>query len=311
MSAINCTAQVQSVAKIQEAVTAHTGHGVLVTWLFFNVAFSHLFLPLLVAALSFAKPKAEPTLINLVLTWILSGLVSSVLLYSGHAEGCEPPPLLCLSQASLYIAIPPITTMALLSAVLQVFFNVREKVYNDGEPQDHSIRRICLLVVPYVIYAIFATTTAASGAGTFTTTVSRTRRFFYCSVRSSFLTNAVIGFTAIVLFMILGFAIWTGVMLYKNWSKLHRPTKNRLDFPYIFRLGGFFVYNWTALGMAFLPKRALVVSDMFMGTMGVVVFLVFGSQTFVVQACLTSLNCFYRRNATVTRKTVEKMRMVA
>jgi len=299
------------VSQTQKPVTTYDTHSVLVTWLFFNIASSHLLLPLLVAALSFARPKAEPTLINLAVTWIFSGLVSSVLLYSGHAEGCEPPPLLCLSQASLYIAIPPMTTVALLSVVLQIFFNVREKIRDAPEPQNHSIRGICFLVVPYIIYAIFATTTAASGASSFERTVSRTRRFFYCSVRSSFLTNTVIGFCGIILFIILGFTAWTGMMLYRNWSKLHRPIKNRLDFGYIFRILGFVGYNLTALTMALLPKRALVVSDMAMATMGVVIFLIFGSQTSVLKACTTSLNPFYRRNATVTRKTVEKMRMVA
>ena len=142
MNASTCNAQLQNgwcpslsavfafilsflaVIAVQSPVTAHISRGALITWLSFNISSSQLFLPLLVAALSFAKPKAEPTLINLVLTWIVYGLVSSVLwviplrsaplqftfrirLYSGHAEGCEPPPLLCLSQASLYIAVPP------------------------------------------------------------------------------------------------------------------------------------------------------------------------------------------------------------
>jgi len=180
MSNISCPAdrlQLTQVDQDQHPVAAHS-HGVLVTWLFFNIASSQFFLPILMAALSFAKPRAESTLINLVITWIISGLVSSVLLYSGHAEGCEPPPLLCLSQGSLYIAVPSMTTVALFGAVLQVFFNVRQKVHQSLEPKDHSVRRICLLVAPYVTYAIFATVTAASGASTFETTVSRTRRFF-------------------------------------------------------------------------------------------------------------------------------------
>jgi len=305
-----CTAEQQQLAIDQKAVSGYTTHGVLVAWLFFNVASSHLFLPLLVAALSFSRPKVDPTIINLALTWIVSGLVSSILLYSGHSEGCEPPPILCLTQASLYIAIPTMTTVALLNAVLQVLFNVREKIHDTGGSSDHTIRRVFLLVSPYCIYAIFATVIAGTGAPSFGSTVSRTRRFFYCSVRSTFLTNTVIGFCAIVLLVILAISLYTGLLLYQNWSKLHKPIKDRLDFGGIFRVFGFFVYTIVALGMALLPKRALVVSDMAMSTMGVVLILFFGTRISVFRSCATSLNCFYRRNATVTRKTVEKMSMV-
>jgi len=312
MSALNCTADLQEIFAEQEPVSSYTTHSVLVTWLFFNVASSHLFLPLLVAALSFAKPKVEPTVINLVLTWIIYGLVSSILLYANHTEGCEPPPILCLTQASLYIALPPMTTVALMNAVLQNFFNVREKIHDSFEPKDHAIRRVIFLVSPYCIYAIFATTVAASGASSssFFSSVSRTRRFFYCSVRSAFLTNTVIGFCAIVLLVILGFSIWTGILLHQNWHKLHRPMKNRLDFGGIFRIFGFSVYTLVALSLALVHHQALVVSDMAMATMGFVIIFVFGSQKSVLQACSTSLNCFYLRNAKVTRKAVEKMRMV-
>jgi len=312
MNSSTCQVRLTQINTDQHPVTPPS-HGALIAWLFFNISASQLLLPVLVAALFCSKPRAEPTLINVVITWILSGLVSSILLYSGHAVGCEPPPLLCLTQASLYLAIPTMTSVALFSAILQIFFNVRQRLFpstNIAETKDHSIRRACLLVAPYIIYAIFATVIAASGAASFENTVSRTRRFFYCSVRSSFLTNTVIGFCAIVLLLTLAFAIWIIIMLRQNWARLHRSANERLDFGYIYRMLGFFFFNIIALSFALLPKTVLIMEDMTMSLMGYVVLVVFGSQETVLRACLTRLNCFYRRNVAVTSKAVDTMRMV-
>lgn len=294
----------------QEPLTPPT-HGVLVAWLFFYISASQLLLPILVAALFYSKPRAESTLINVLITWIVAGIVSSILLYSGHAVGCEPPPMLCLTQASLYIAIPPMACVAVFCAVLQIFFNVRQKLQQSIEDKDHTVRGVFFLVAPYIIYALFATTTAASGASTFVSTVSRSRRSFYCSVKSNFLTNTVIGFCSIVTLCTFGFAVGIVVLLYQNWAKLHRSVNGRLDFSHIFRMLGFHIYLWIALCMAFLPNKVLVVEDMLMAITGYVVIFTFGTRKTVLEACLTSLNCFYRRNTGVTSKAIDRMRMVA
>jgi len=285
-------------------------NGAFIAWLFLNISASQLLLPILVAALFYSKPRAESTLINVLITWIVAGIVSSILLYSGHAVGCEPPPLLCLTQASLYVAIPPMACVAVFCGVLQIFFNVRQKLKQSIEDKDHTVRGVCLLVAPYIIFALFATVTAASGASTFVSTVSRTRRFFYCSVKSAFLVNTVTGFCSIMTLCTFGFAFWIVVLMYQNWTRLHRSVNERLDFSYIFRMLGFHIYLWIALCMAFLPKKALIVEDMSMAITGYVVLFTFGTRNIVLQACLTSFNCFYRHNTGVTDKAIDKMRMV-
>ncbi|KIJ56832.1 hypothetical protein M422DRAFT_22969 [Sphaerobolus stellatus SS14] len=286
----------------------------IIAWQFFNISASQVLLPILVAALYFSSPRAPSMLINVVLTWIVYGLVASILLYSGHADpnSCEPPPLLCLMDASLYIALPTLVTTAIFNAVLQIFFDVRKKLAQSVDEKDHTVRRICMLVSPYIVYAIFATAIAASGAsGSYEKTVSRTRRIFYCSVRSNFLSNAVIGFCAIVLFTTLAFGVWTAVALKNHWTRLHRSVNSRLDFGYIFRMFGFFIYVFVALTLALLPKKVLVLEDMLMALMGYVVLLVFGTRRTILNACLTHLNCFYRYRKSRESKTADKMQMFA
>jgi hypothetical protein len=286
--------------------------GTLVAWLFFNISASQFFLPVFVAALFYTKPKSPRTLISVVFAWILYGLVSSILLYSGNADGCEPPPLLCLAQAALYIALPPMTTTALFCAILQIWFDIRQKLYHALEEKDHTIRRVCLLTAPYIIYAIFATVTAATGAASaFFNAVSRRRRTFYCSIREPLLTNIVVGYCTIILLAGLVFVVWIVMMLRQNWPKLHRSVTNTLDFGYIFRMLGFFFYNVLALSMALLPENALVVSDMFMSLSGYVVLFFFATRRTVLEVFLTRFNFMYRRNTARESKAAEQMRIVS
>jgi hypothetical protein len=283
----------------------------IIAWQFFNISSSQLLLPLLVAALYFSKPRAPAALINVILTWIIWGMVASVLLYSGHAFGCEPPPLLCLADASLYIALPTMATLAIFNAVLQIWFDVREKLALSVDEKDHTIRRVTLLVTPYIIYAIFATAVAASGASNFETIVSRTRRTFYCSVRSSFLISAIIGFSGLVLILTGVFTIWICVLLKQNWTRLHRSVNSRLDFSYIFRMFAFYIYTFIAMLMSFLPEEALIVEDMSMALMGYVILIIFATRKSVLEACLTHLNCFYRFGRAKEGKAADKMHIIA
>lgn len=54
-------------------------HATLITWLFLNISASQALLPILAAGLVFSRPRAEPTLINIIIGWIAYGLVSSIL----------------------------------------------------------------------------------------------------------------------------------------------------------------------------------------------------------------------------------------
>lgn len=52
----------------------------LTVWLFFQIAAGNVGLPLLVATFLFAKSvNRHPTLVNMCITWIISGISSSLL----------------------------------------------------------------------------------------------------------------------------------------------------------------------------------------------------------------------------------------
>jgi len=253
-------------------------HATLIAWLFLNISASQVLLPILVIGLFCSKPRAESTLINIVFGWIIYGIVSSILLYSHNQVGCEPPPILCLAQASLYISIPPLICTLLLNAVLQILLNLRERIVRSAEAKYHLVRKICLLLIPYIVYAFFATTIAAAGASSPVTTLSRTRRFFYCSIRSSFLVDSVMGFCMTILTITLIILVWIGYLLHKNWASLRQPGNDKFDFGYLYRMGVFYVYTVIILSLAFLPKNQLVAADVGMSTMGYATLVIFGSR---------------------------------
>lgn len=69
---------------VDEGVTAEqlgsSGTPFLAAWLFFQIAANHVFLPILIITFLFAKRAARhPAVINVCLTWVMSGIMSSIL----------------------------------------------------------------------------------------------------------------------------------------------------------------------------------------------------------------------------------------
>lgn len=254
-------------------------HAALVAWLFLNISASQALLPILLIGLCCAKPRGELTLINIVIGWILYGIVASILLYSHHEVGCEPPPIVCLTQAALYMAIPPLICTLMHNALLQILFNLRQVLGKSSESSYHSVRKVALLLVPYTVYALFATAVAATGSKSPDTTLSRTRRFFYCSVRSSFLVDSIIGYCMTLLVLALILIGFIGFSLRQNWSKLRRSGKDGFDFGYFYRVVIYYLYTFIVLSLAFLPKDQLFLADFGMSTMGYATFIIFGSRS--------------------------------
>lgn len=57
-----------------------SGTSFLAAWLFFQIAANHVFLPILVITFVFSKRAAKhPAVINICLTWIVTGVISSIL----------------------------------------------------------------------------------------------------------------------------------------------------------------------------------------------------------------------------------------
>ncbi|KZW03923.1 hypothetical protein EXIGLDRAFT_827865, partial [Exidia glandulosa HHB12029] len=271
-----------------ESRVGNPGNGVLTFYLILNLAPSHFFLPLLVITLLLARARRNVLLVNACITWIITGLVSCILLYSGHQTGPEPPTMVCISQASLLYAVPPMVATSILALVFQVWNNL---VWRPGEKTRGVVLSI-IVVLPYVVYFSFSAV-GAMIASREPTRVSRERRFFYCSINHEMFSNIVALFAAFLLVITTILEVWVGITVYRNnrYLKKNAPRplggidtdKRRMkpeDLQFALRVAIFGVYILIGLSLSLLSIAAPTspVPDVVFATMGIVVFLVFGTQ---------------------------------
>ncbi|KAH7103065.1 hypothetical protein BKA62DRAFT_698498 [Auriculariales sp. MPI-PUGE-AT-0066] len=268
------------------------GQAVLNLWLFFNIGPSHFLLPLLCISLLLARVRRNLLLVNVCITWCICGFASCMLLYAGKQTGPEPSTFLCIAQGSLLYAIPPLCSTAVCALVFSVWSNI---CWKRGE-RTRGFYLSILVISPYVVYFTFAAIGALLAAKE-PFRVSRTRRFFYCSIDHSGFSAALAIYSAIILLLtmvfniLIGITIWHNNRLLKEATRLPPQTtvtKNGLDkkglkpedVQFAIRLGIFGVYIVLGITLSLLSIAAptSAVPDMVFASMGLAVFLVFGSQ---------------------------------
>lgn len=271
-------------------------HGQLILYLVLNMWPSHFGLPMLLGIVLFSKRvKRHPTFMNLCVAFIITGFSSSLLVYARRTTGPEPSRMLCLLQASLLYGTPALISTAAFMLVLEMFFNVRAaffgEVYRDG---DHFFRSWAMLVSPYVAFFVSVLATATVGAAN-PQHVSRNRRFFYCSVQSSPLTNTLTTFSAIILLLTTVTIVWTAVLIYKRLMittvKAMRP-KWTMDLNLPLRIIGFGFYTIIAMSLSLLSIKApsSPAPDLVIAFAATLFMLVLGTQKDII-----SVICFWRR----------------
>jgi hypothetical protein len=276
-------------------IVVQANHATLVAWLVLNVWPSHFALPLLLLIITLSrKIQRHATFINMLIIWIIVGLSSSILLYAGDTTGPEPPKALCLFQASLLYTVPATASLAAFALVFEVFYLIWS-AYRERDPQRlGAFRKWMLVVIPYVGLGLFATATATVGYMN-PSSISRDRRFFYCSVESKALTDTLTLFSTVVLISTLGLETWIGLMLYKHWRILRENGLSKppggLNVSLVCRVVAFGTYVFLGISLSLLSMRApdSPVPDMALATMGSAVVLIFGTQRDILRAL-----CFWR-----------------
>jgi len=274
-------ATINLVPRISQTDVGTDAHGVLVFYFFLQIAGGHVFLPILVAIFTFSKRASRhPTLINLCLVWILSAVLSCILLYTGAHEGPEPPFGICLIQSSLVYGVPPMTATAVCALVFQIWLGLFKNKKEAVDPRWRSLRTTILLAAPYFVLGSWATASAWLGVQD-PKAVTRNRRFFYCSLSNSPLTNGIGLFTALILLVTMTFEIWIAVIVRKNWRDIRRTgTGGDVALELIFRVFLFGLYVILGMVLSILsivaPKSPL--PDLWVASVGMIVVIIFGSQ---------------------------------
>jgi hypothetical protein len=250
-------------------------------WIYFNLVANTVLLPLLVATFLFSKrAKRHPTLVNVCMTWILSGIFSLLLFYAGQARGPEPQKALCIAQTSLLYGITPMWATSGLVLLCHMILVIHNPTASVGR-----FKMVLMLSAPYIVQIGFSIT-ALIGSLQHPEHVSRHLRFFYCALHWRQLSMAMTLFTAIIGAAITITMIHLAVLLYRNWHGFrHAGRPSHVHGQLLLRVfifGGYIVFGFAVNIISMVAPHNLA-PDMYAATIGTVVFLVFATQADVLR----------------------------
>ncbi|KAF7365186.1 hypothetical protein MVEN_00390200 [Mycena venus] len=272
-------------------------------WIYFNLVSNTVLLPILVATFLFSKrAKRHPTLVNVCMTWILSGIFSLLLFYGGQARGTEwslvhtppatiftstsyvigpePQKPLCIAQTSLLYGITPMWAVAVLVLLYNMIL-----VINRPKLSISRLKMLVMLSAPYIVQIAFSAV-ALYGSIAHPERVTRARRFFYCTLKWHQLAMAMTVFTSIVGGIITIAMIYLAVLLYRNWHGFrHAGRPSHVHGQLLLRVfifGGYIVFGFAVNIISMVAPHNLA-PDMYAATIGTVIFFVFGTQADVIR----------------------------
>ncbi|KAF7313513.1 hypothetical protein HMN09_00507200 [Mycena chlorophos] len=264
-------------------------HEELVAFLVLNLWPSHFGLPLLLSVIVFSKKvHRHPTFLNLCVGFIFIGIASCLLLYAGKTTGPEPSKELCLFQASILYAFPPFASLLALMLILQMFLVVRASARKELNNVSHNGRTWAMLITPYIALIIGIVATIFVGVNN-PDAVSRSRRFFYCSVQSDPLSGTVAVVCAVFLLATVVLEIWTLVILFKT----YKLRKGALELNLPIRVLAFGLYVVIALSISVLSVTTpdSPIPDLVIACAATFIILIFGTQKDILRAL-----CFWRKD---------------
>ncbi|KAI0319263.1 hypothetical protein OF83DRAFT_1170343 [Amylostereum chailletii] len=259
---------------------------VVVAWFTLNIIGGHFLLPILVATFLFTKARRDVTLINLLITMILTSVFSCLLLYTGEYMGTPPNKSLCLFQAATVNAGPPMWSTAIVVFVLYIWSSIG---CGKVDPTRLNCGRVVMIVAPYAVFFPFLIVTILLG-GRHPETVTRSRRFLYCSTNQKPLDIASRVYTSINACIAVAFTVLIVIRFYRSYNYHRRasgtglPTNTlavRLCLFVLYSFIGLIFSAWNTFASHNVNTNA---RDMYIASLSITVFLIFGTQRDVFYA---------------------------
>ncbi|EKM51858.1 uncharacterized protein PHACADRAFT_262243 [Phanerochaete carnosa HHB-10118-sp] len=262
----------------------------LAVWLFFQIAAGHIALPILTATLLFAKTVRKiPALIVLCVTWIVSGVCSTILFYVGEHKGPEPGRGLCIAQAALLEAVPPMTCTALVVLayhVLRTYDDPDMGVQLHPRTRKEIIGLVSLCSLPFVMFGLFVAI-GVNIALQHPDKVNRAQRYFYCSLDWPALSDAVSVIATLLCLVALGIEIYVVAATTKWWRLLRRGghlTGEGLTFTIRVVFFTCFLFASTLINLVSIWAPIGALPDLLAASVGMALFLIFVSQPEILRA---------------------------
>jgi len=208
------------------------------------------------------------------------------LLYAGQSTGPEPDKTLCIAQTSLLYGAPPMWAVAILMLVYYVW-----TCYDTFRTPPNVITTYAMVIAPYLTLVFWSLATGVLAINN-AEKVNRSRRFFYCSINYSPLSNAMSIFTAIICLVITILEIRIAIILCRNWRGLKEAGEpNSPSVQLILRIifFGIYIFAGALFSLATMWDKSAI-PDIYGATVGCAVMLIFGSQPEVWRTW-----CFWRK----------------
>ncbi|KAK7469277.1 hypothetical protein VKT23_003761 [Stygiomarasmius scandens] len=270
----------------------------LYMWIYFNLIANTILLPILVATFIFSKrAKRHPTLINVCMTWILSGFYSLMLFYAGVPKLSDPEPsrALCIAQASAMHGILPMWSVA----ILVLMYHLVAVTSGNTRSEVGRVKMIFMLGSPYIVAFAFSLAALVIALRLPPdehghARVSRFRGVFFCGLGHKPLFDAMSIFTFVMWLGINALEVQLAMILYRNWRGL-RQAGHRFNFELQLLLRvvvfGLYIFFGMVVNIISMFNHHNLVPYIYMATVGTVVFLVFGTQADVLRVW-----CFWRKD---------------
>ncbi|PBL00560.1 hypothetical protein ARMGADRAFT_384848 [Armillaria gallica] len=257
-------------------------------------------LPVILLTWAFSKSVVRhPTLVNLWITFVVYSISYCILLYSGQVGATttsSSPSNVCLVQSAMIYGAPPMSAVAGLLVVCQIWQTFQEPSFNTNPTKWPNSVKI-FLVLPYLVFFVFALTAGILGA-------LHPERIYnhnglYCSLHSANFSNYIVPiFCVTVMSMMVILEVILVVRYYRMWAHTSRvfPLASRRTSPsLLLRVLLFDVYSIVVFSVAvfFLSDFQTHWPYMVQASIPLTAVAIFGSQA--VRLC-THLSFRYRPN---------------
>jgi len=244
---------------------------------------------IILGTIIFSHTSRQLTWFSFIFSWIISSLSYLLLFLMGQLENKRPSFGVCLAQATLIYAAPPLTAATTLALVTQVYFNMRNLFLDQSKRKEKNWTIALLIVTPYLLHFTIAMTCLAVGLNDPGTVGRLSIVNAYCNFknRTPSKVSSVIVASLMVPSIIIGICVC--VILIRDWQvRKYSPSSS-------LRVLGFSMYGTLAiaLGIVFAasshdhsPELNVVLA-----TMPAVAVLIFG-----VKSDILSVWMFWRRS---------------
>ncbi|KAJ7126937.1 hypothetical protein C8R44DRAFT_108998 [Mycena epipterygia] len=169
----------------------------------------------------------------------------------GQQVGAEPPFGVCVTQAAMIYAAPPLTSCVSLAFLLQLYSTVSSVLRSDRISRTWTI---FLHTFPFVVYfALFCETLIIGLVNRHE--VARDISGMFCHLTNSFQVKITAGVVILAMITMLVYEALTVAVLYRNWTAFQRlrvRSNNAVSLPLMVRVTIF----------SFLPMVAMVISTL-------------------------------------------------